>query len=49
MLILRRVAEGGWVIGVEPSTTVGGRFVKVFFPALKSADVRVSRAMVLTC
>ena len=23
MLALRRVAEGGWVIGVEPDTTVG--------------------------
>jgi len=33
-LALRRVAEGGWVIGVAPNTTVRGRLVMVLFPAL---------------
>jgi len=34
VLASRRVAEGGRVTRVEPDTTVRGRLVKVFLPAL---------------
>jgi hypothetical protein len=37
VLALRRGNDGGWVIGVEPDTTVRGRLVMVLLPALHSA------------